>query len=244
MLGRFTEAAAAYRKAIEINPDHAIAHNNLGNALTVLGRFTEAAAAYRKAIEINPDDVFAHNGLGVVLRELGRRFTEAEAAHRKAIEIDPGHPTARGWLGELLLLTGKPDQAQVELEQAGSQPRVELLRWIAARAKGGASVHTPDSVLAAFAEPPPAKVVPPSPFRMAEVRALALAGRGDGDQAVRVLRSAVDDRQPRDRFARPLYDLLAVPEPVAGLEGLLEVWREIIAADPSAAGPWGGPDPA
>ncbi|GAA2168016.1 tetratricopeptide repeat protein [Actinomadura napierensis] len=78
----------AHKIDIRYNPDDAIAHNNLGDALTVLGRFTEAAAAYRKAIEINPAAAAAHSNLGYALNELGR-FTEAAAACRKAIEITP-----------------------------------------------------------------------------------------------------------------------------------------------------------
>jgi hypothetical protein len=47
-------------------------------------------------------------------------------------------------------------------------------------------------------------------------------------------------RLPSDRFRRPLYELLADP-PLPGLDELLAVWREIIAAHPDAIGLWGGP---
>jgi hypothetical protein len=85
--------------------------------------------------------------------------------------------------------------------------------------------------------------VPSSPFALAEIRALAVAGLGDGTEAVGTLRSCIATRRPCDRFIRPLYDLLALPVPVAGLDELLQIWREIIREDPSAAGPWGGPNP-
>ncbi|MFC6675052.1 tetratricopeptide repeat protein [Nonomuraea ferruginea] len=244
-LGRFTETEDAYREAIRIDPDYAFAHNGLGNVLYGLGRFTEAEDAYREAIRADPYYAFAHNGLGIMLKEQGR-YTEAERAHRRAIESDPGYAIAHGWLGLLLMCVGEFERARLELEQADARPRSELSRWILDRAHppSGASVHTPDSVHAAFDEPLPPRTVLPSTFTMAEIRALATAGKGDGPRAVEILRSVVDQRRPSDRFVRPLYDLLARPEPIAGLEQLLDVWREIIAADPSAVGPWGGPNPA
>ena len=53
--GQIDEAIAHYRKALEIKPDYADAHYNLGNALAGRGRFEEAIAHYRKALEIRPD---------------------------------------------------------------------------------------------------------------------------------------------------------------------------------------------
>ncbi|MFD2352147.1 tetratricopeptide repeat protein [Nonomuraea ferruginea] len=156
-LGRFTETEDAYREAIRIDPDYAFAHNGLGNVLYGLGRFTEAEDAYREAIRADPYYAFAHNGLGIMLKEQGR-YTEAERAHRRAIESDPGYAIAHGWLGLLLMCVGEFERARLELEQADARPRSELSRWILDRAHppSGASVHTPDSVHAAFDEPPAA----------------------------------------------------------------------------------------
>jgi Flp pilus assembly protein TadD len=63
---------ACYRKAIEINPNTARYHNNLGVALESLGRSEEAVACYRKAIEINSNNARYHNNLGFALSSLGR----------------------------------------------------------------------------------------------------------------------------------------------------------------------------
>ena len=53
--GQVDEAIAHYRKALEIKPDYAEAHNNLGLALAGRGQVDEAIAHYRKALEIKPD---------------------------------------------------------------------------------------------------------------------------------------------------------------------------------------------
>ena len=52
--GQHDAAIAAYRRAIELEPDHAETHNNLGVALQEAGRLDEAIAAYLRAIELEP----------------------------------------------------------------------------------------------------------------------------------------------------------------------------------------------
>ena len=41
-LGKPDDALASYRKVLEIDPDNAVAHNNLGNVYFNLGQFDEA----------------------------------------------------------------------------------------------------------------------------------------------------------------------------------------------------------
>jgi tetratricopeptide (TPR) repeat protein len=67
--GKISEAIGAYRKAIELRPDYAQAHNGLGTALRSQGKLVEAIAAYRKALELVPDYAEAHKNLAVTLRQ-------------------------------------------------------------------------------------------------------------------------------------------------------------------------------
>ncbi len=53
----------AFSKALQIEPDHAEAHNNLGAALLGQGRLEEAIASFSKALQIKPDFVEAHSNL-------------------------------------------------------------------------------------------------------------------------------------------------------------------------------------
>ncbi|WP_180356970.1 tetratricopeptide repeat protein [Streptomyces sp. TLI_146] len=245
-LGRFPQAEDALREAIRLDPNYATAHNDLGVVLTKLGRFPQAEDALREAIRLDPNDAIAHNNLGWVLTELGR-FPQAEDALREAIRLDPNYATAHGHLGRLRLVDGDWEAARTLLSRAsslsdGALPKVELLLWAMDRAgpTPAAASRTARAVLDAVGKPSPARTLP-SPFGDAEARALALAGLGEANTAAQVLRSAAAVRTPGDRFTRPIYDLLAQPQPIAGLDELLQVWREIIATDPSAAGPWGGP---
>lgn len=65
-IGRIDEAEKEYREVIRINPDNALAHNNLGILLANLKRFKEAEEEYREAIRINPDYAKAHGNLGIL----------------------------------------------------------------------------------------------------------------------------------------------------------------------------------
>ena len=53
-LGKLQEAEIFTRKAIELNPNYAMAYSNLGGILRDLGKLQEAELSQRKAIELNP----------------------------------------------------------------------------------------------------------------------------------------------------------------------------------------------
>ena len=54
--GKLDDAAACYRRVLDLNPQDAGAHNNLGIVLQMQSRFEEAAACYRQVLALNPDD--------------------------------------------------------------------------------------------------------------------------------------------------------------------------------------------
>ena len=111
------EAEISYRKVIELKPDYAEAHYNLGVILQKRVKLDEAEASYRKAIELKPDYAGAHYNLGVMLQELGR-LDEAEASYRKAIALKPDYVEAHYNLGNTLKKLRKLDEAKVSYTQA------------------------------------------------------------------------------------------------------------------------------
>ena len=86
--GRFLESLDAKQRAVELSPQDAEAHSNLGNSFTDLGILDKAESSYRQAIVIKSDYVEAHCNLGTTLQKLGR-LEEAEAKYRQAIELKP-----------------------------------------------------------------------------------------------------------------------------------------------------------
>ena len=59
-LGKLKEAELFTRKALELNPNYAIAHSNLGGILRDLGKLKEAELSTCKALELNPNLAIAY----------------------------------------------------------------------------------------------------------------------------------------------------------------------------------------
>jgi predicted TPR repeat methyltransferase len=98
---RSEQAVALIERSLELEPDRADWHSNLGIVLQDRLKLDDAIAAYQRAIALDPDHANAHNNLGVVMRAKGQEV-EAEAAYRAAIRIDPEHSDAYHNLGVLL----------------------------------------------------------------------------------------------------------------------------------------------
>jgi protein O-mannosyl-transferase len=125
--GRFDEAIAECQRALEIKPDFAAAHNNLGAALVNQrgdngarlqnGAIDEAIAHYRSALQINPDFAQAHSNLGTALLLKGQ-VDDAIAHYQKALEIDPNYAEARYSLGNAFLAAGRYNGSIANYEAA------------------------------------------------------------------------------------------------------------------------------
>ncbi|MBE9163728.1 tetratricopeptide repeat protein [Tychonema sp. LEGE 06208] len=110
--GKYTEAIAAYRKAIAINPNYFGTHHNLGDVLKWMGKIDESIKSYQKAAEVNPSFVWSHHNLGDIFQQEGR-LDEAVAAYQRAIEVAPDF----GWSYHNLAKTlAKQDKLSEALE--------------------------------------------------------------------------------------------------------------------------------
>ena len=92
--GNINGAIAAYRTAIRLQPDDAIADSNLGVALAAKGDLEGAIAAYRTAIRLRPDYADAHYNLGIALKAKGRKV-EAAREFREYVRLAPDTPANR-----------------------------------------------------------------------------------------------------------------------------------------------------
>ncbi len=108
--GRFDEALACYRRAIELKSDYALALDNVGNVLHLTDRSSEAVAYYRQALHHRPDLVETRNRLGAMLQAEGR-WDEAIREYSEAIRIRPEYPPSYYNLGNALRSRGRPDLA-------------------------------------------------------------------------------------------------------------------------------------
>lgn len=104
------EARDAYARALELAPEHADAHLNLGRLLHEQGKTQEAMEHYRRAAALRPEDPTAAFNLGVALEDLGRAV-EAADAYRKALAADPSYADAHYNLAGLEERRGDPAAA-------------------------------------------------------------------------------------------------------------------------------------
>jgi predicted TPR repeat methyltransferase len=107
---QFDEAAAAYRQALQRQPEDGDALNNLATICSKRGEHAEAEALCRRAIAARPDFGQAWYNLSVAL--LGqRRITEGREANSRAIRLWPKHLQARDAVARALVHLGRLDDA-------------------------------------------------------------------------------------------------------------------------------------
>ncbi|HZI62878.1 MAG TPA: protein kinase, partial [Pyrinomonadaceae bacterium] len=119
-----------FNRAIEADPNYAIAYVGLADAYLVLGGFgiatlapkeayPKAREAAERALELDETLAEAHASLGYCLANYDWNWSRAEREFRRALELKPGDPVAHHWYGFLYLASmGRLDQAIDELRQA------------------------------------------------------------------------------------------------------------------------------
>jgi tetratricopeptide (TPR) repeat protein len=108
--GKYKKEIDAYKKAIEIDPDHAKSYYNLGIVYSYLGIYQMAADSYKEAIRLNPRHSDAYYNLGIAYGNLNR-YDDAIKAYEEALKIRPDYASAHYNLGLIFLKTGKRDAA-------------------------------------------------------------------------------------------------------------------------------------
>jgi tetratricopeptide (TPR) repeat protein len=82
-----TEAAAHYQRAVDLDPNFAIAYNNLGNVFRSLGRLDSALLCYERALALSPNIAEFHNNLGNTLKDQGK-MVEARSCYERAVGLN------------------------------------------------------------------------------------------------------------------------------------------------------------
>ncbi|RMH24679.1 MAG: tetratricopeptide repeat protein [Candidatus Hydrogenedentota bacterium] len=90
-MGKPQEALAAFRRALECNPNHPETNNNVGNLLLDAGQTTQAITHFERALANRQNYAVGYSNLGNALFAAGRR-QEALAAYRRAYELNSRHP--------------------------------------------------------------------------------------------------------------------------------------------------------
>ena len=118
----FAPAIEHYKKATEIAPDYSPAYNILGYAYRQQGDYGDAEQAFKKYIELIPNDPNPYDSYAELLLKMGK-FDDSIAQYRKALAIDPHFVASRFGISADLTYSGKPQEANAELQTIVDQAR-------------------------------------------------------------------------------------------------------------------------
>jgi serine/threonine-protein kinase len=113
----FPAAEREFRRAIELSPNYANAHDGYGFYLKATGRHEEAIGECRKMQKLDPLSPFAHVSLGWAYY-FAREYDKAIEECRNALEIEGNSTFAHRILGFAYLQQGKFDDALAALKRA------------------------------------------------------------------------------------------------------------------------------
>ncbi len=201
-----SQAIREFQRAIELNPNYAIAHQQYGNnTLSALGRFDDAIVEGQRAVELDSLSLVINTDLGSDYY-YARRYDEAIAQLHKTLEMDPGFYIAHLVLGQVLDAKGARDAAIVECQKARALNDDPSVLGVLARAYGlSGNKMEAEKILDQL------KKLSQERYIAAYSFTLVYLGLGDKEEALRWLEQSYQDRAGSDvGFIRvdPLLDPL------------------------------------
>jgi TolB-like protein/DNA-binding winged helix-turn-helix (wHTH) protein/Tfp pilus assembly protein PilF len=191
----WTRSEQEFRRAIELNPNYATAHQWYSYYLSAMGRFPEALEEARHAQQIDPLSLSINTTLAGRYRDMGQ-YAQTIDLSRRTLEMDPNFAPAHIALGAAYEEQGVWPQAVSEYQKAvdlshGSPPALASLGY--AYGLSG-NQNEARKVIASLQEASKRHYV--SAFDMAVV----FASIGDRDSAFGWLEKAYSERESQMAF--------------------------------------------
>ena len=111
-----SETEHSYRRAIELDPQFAVAYAHLARVLNKMNKYTEAAPMYDKAVELAKDPAT----LNLIADSLQSEqlWPQSEPVLKKALDLDRNNPTSLLLLGRYLIVYKRYQEAEPYLKSA------------------------------------------------------------------------------------------------------------------------------
>jgi len=122
-----TLAIKYFERALEKDPDYALAWAGIADTLSLMGEYTNLSRrdlyqkqmdAIHKALAIDPQLAEAHVSFAISLMLNDWDWSGAEKEFKLGLQLDPKNATGHHWYAELLLFIGKPKEAFKEIDIA------------------------------------------------------------------------------------------------------------------------------
>lgn len=129
---RTAESIVAFRRAVELNPNSAVAHSQLGRGLAWAGRSDEAIPELELANRLSPRDPqkpLVDLAIGLAHYFAGR-FAESANIAKSACKLRPDHWGGRRQLCAALAKAGRVDEARQELALLKNEHHDLSIEWM------------------------------------------------------------------------------------------------------------------
>jgi tetratricopeptide (TPR) repeat protein len=110
-------AEKEFKRAIELNPHYAPAHEWYGGYLVATGRIQEAIAERRRALELDPLSLPVNFELALAFYQ-ARNYDQAIDQFRKTLELDPNFPPVHNYLPAAYEQKGMYEEAIARFQKA------------------------------------------------------------------------------------------------------------------------------
>jgi TolB-like protein/Tfp pilus assembly protein PilF len=196
-------AETEYRKALDLSPNYATAHQWYTWHLIVLGRNDEAIAEMRRAENLDPLSLIISSDMADVLL-IARRYEQSIQQSRKTMEMDLGFAVSHYELGQAFVQKGMYREGIAELQRAialsgGSKAFSAHLAYAYARSgKKDRALELLNDV----------KTRSGDGFSNSAEIALVYVGLGDTNQAMIWLEKSYQERLNPSLLMRPCFDPL------------------------------------
>ena len=201
----FAGAEIEFKRAIELNPNYATAHQWYAECLSSVGRHQESIAEAKRAQELDPLSLIINSSLGTRFY-LARQYDEAVRQLLKTLDLDRNFPRARFWLGLYYSQKGRHAEAVTELQKTVEISGRDSIYVASLTYAYGVSGQKADALklIEELKERSNREYV--SPYYMA----LAYMGLREKDQAFAWLERACQERDFWVRFLKvdPVWDSL------------------------------------
>lgn len=227
--GNLEEAAEYYRRALEVVPDSAILHEQLGALYKKMGKEAEALEEYRAAADADPGDLQLQLALWEYFSKRGEREDAAKYLDR-ALRIRPGDEKLRRVAEAFYTKIGDDDRAREQVEalsRVGRASSAEHCRLGALYVKRG-DLEKAERELRRGYEPGTREEC----LKAARELGNAWSERGEQEKASRVYLSMLEKGDPDPRS----FNLLLITYQKMGkLDAAVEIGEKAVAAFPDDA---------
>ena len=210
----WAEAEQHFKRAIELKPDYATAHQWYSAMLAAMGRFDESNTEARRAHELEPFSLTINSDVGRHLY-YARQFEQALATHRQTLEMDSNFSRAHYELGYVLAQMGRHAEAVAEFQQALALDQNSLNARVGLGYAYAVSGQKKQAIQIIEQLNELAKQHYVSPYHLAVI----YAGLGAREQALSNLEKAVEERFNWIAFIKvePLFESLRADSRFAAL---------------------------